>query len=157
MHNAIACYYVIYIVILYMYAWSAVVRIIASPTHYFFSKRSHCCLFCPSRAGQEVKKAVVVSKCRQNFEQSKIHTISYSGKLSREKTFTNFEVLEPPASFLLKIWVCQYLCQVFAFHESFRPRKFPAIRYIRWNQHRKPNDTWLTSYNRGTCTCMYSS
>ena len=32
-----------------------------------FLKRRHHCLFCPSRAGQEAKKAAVVSKCRQNF------------------------------------------------------------------------------------------
>ena len=36
------------------------------------------CSFCPPRARQEAKKAEVVSKCRQNFEQSvfnDIHTM----------------------------------------------------------------------------------
>ena len=32
-----------------------------------FLKRSHHCLFCSSRVHQEVKKAEVISKCRQNF------------------------------------------------------------------------------------------
>ena len=35
---------------------------------------------------------------REISEQTKIaQNISYSGKFSREKTFTNFVVLEPPA------------------------------------------------------------
>ena len=32
-----------------------------------YLKRSHRCLVCPPRAGQEAKKAEVISKCRQNF------------------------------------------------------------------------------------------
>ena len=32
-----------------------------------FPKRSHRCLFCPSRVHQEAKKAEVISKSRQNF------------------------------------------------------------------------------------------
>ena len=54
-----------------------------------------------------------------NFSTVLSLQILYSGKLLREKTFTNFAVLEPPAKvFLLKIWACHtHLCQVFAFHE----------------------------------------
>ena len=42
--------------------------------------------------------------------------IPYSGKLSREKTFTNFAIIPRNAPFL-------------PIRESFLPRKFPAIRY----------------------------
>ena len=43
-----------------------------------YLKRSHCCLVYPLRAGQEVKKAEVITKCHHNFEQSiynKIHAM----------------------------------------------------------------------------------
>ena len=67
----------------------------------------------------------------------------YSGKLSREKTFTNLAVLEPPAKVFStkfgravptcdKFWhsakVSPWNCHFLPIHESFLPRKFPAIQ-----------------------------
>lgn len=48
--------------------------------------RGHCCIFCPLRAHQEVKKADVVSKFNiaRTFEESvfnEIHIIMHSSKM----------------------------------------------------------------------------
>ena len=73
--------------------------------------------------------------------------VPYSGKLSREKTFTNFAIFQPSISesFLHEILGMPHpLCDQLIFRknflremllsyvpirESFLPRKFPAIRY----------------------------
>ena len=83
----------------------------------------------------------------------------YSRKLLREKTFTNFAVLEPSAKgFLHEIWVCPYQPMIgfniprkfsprnghlLPIRESFLPvpQKFPAIQY---------DSTILTMYYNGT-------
>ena len=46
-----------------------------------FLKRSHCCLFCPSRACQEAKKAEMVSKCCQNFRTKHFQRNSHNAYL----------------------------------------------------------------------------
>ena len=78
-----------------------------------------------------------------------IELIPYSGKLSREKTFTNFAIFPPSAKvFSTKFQACHThyattfnIPQKFSprnapfppIRESFLPRKFPAIRYINLN------------------------
>ena len=75
-----------------------------------------------------------------------LYIIPYSGKLSREKTFTNFANLVPFVKVIsTKIGlsrfglfpVCGESTKVFSakyyislIRESFLPRKFPTIRYI---------------------------
>ena len=69
------------------------------------------------------------------------YIIPYSGKLMREKAFTNFTVLEPSVKlfstkfgravptydrFLVKIFSAKW--SLIPICESFLPRKFPAIR-----------------------------
>ena len=69
------------------------------------------------------------------------YIIPYSGKLSREKAFTNFTVLEPSVKiFSMKFGRAiptydRFLAKTFSAKwsllpicESFLPRKFPAIR-----------------------------
>ena len=75
--------------------------------------------------------------------------IPYSGKLLKEKTFTNFVVLEPSTKFLHRIWACHTHLLIafsipqkfspqnghfFAICESFLPQNFPTIRYVTGNK-----------------------
>ena len=74
-----------------------------------------------------------------------VQLILTSGKLSREKIFTNFAILQPPVKvFSTKFSTCHihyaidqyHSAQVFynytsllPIYENFLPRKFPAMRY----------------------------
>ena len=89
--------------------------------------------------------------------------IPYSRKLSREKTFANFEVREPSAKvFTTKFGTCcTHLCLVSSnpwkftpWNSHFLPRRFTAIRYVLYElyntAHTAPistfiNCTWLVS------------
>ena len=87
--------------------------------------------------GREGKIIIIISAQEYN-------KVTYSGKLSREKTFTNFVVLEPPVKvFSMKFGrAVLILCLILVFRESFlceivtltdlqkfSPSKFPAIQY----------------------------
>ena len=82
-----------------------------------------------------------------NATKTPLFKISYSGKLSREKTFTNFTVSEPPTKVSSTKFGCAiptyvrfwYSAKVFSAKwsllpicESLLPQKFPAIRYIHY-------------------------
>ena len=91
-----------------------------------FLKRSHRCPLCPLWAGQEAKKAVVVSKCRQNF---------WTKRFQRNPHNAYVEISIESLMILNKVF----------------SMKSTQCIHVHWNQHRKPNDTWFSMYKWGTC------
>ena len=90
-----------------------------------FLKRSHRCLFCPLWAGQEVsKKAMVVSKRCQNF-------------------WTNHFQQNPHNAY---VQISIHVESLMILNKAFSMK---STQCIHWNQHRKPNDTWFSTYKWG--------
>ena len=61
---------------------------------------------------------------RRERERERKREVPYSGKLSREKTFKNFAILQQSA----KLFFTK--CSLPTDLQSFLPRKFPTIRQI---------------------------
>ena len=72
----------------------------------------------------------VLAQCNERYMY-----VPYSGKLSKEKTFANFAVLWLYAKvFFVKFGSWHpFVRQKRAIRESFLPRKFPAVRYMKNN------------------------
>ena len=62
--------------------------------------------------------------------------VSYSGKNSREKTFTNFTILEPPRKLHVSSRNCRHVISAYimtglALHESFSCKMLFSYRYVK--------------------------